>query len=943
MTEFLARILSPTGFICLATPSEGFHGYTHYRVDTKAKAKWVLDKLDHENKDVYFAIGTLKEREVEVDGKKKVRIAANISQVKSLILDLDVGESKPYKSQAEAIKHLMQFVKEVGLQTPMLVSSGYGVHVYWPMTYAIEARVWQKLAAQFKALTVAYGLHADPSRTADVASILRLPGSRNFKNKADPRRVVVLNKHPVPDNDPKLLIQTIVTASKQFSAVAKPVSVPGPKADTGLGSFSVAQEPADFKDIAKKCQQVGTAVKDQANTKEPVWQLVLQVVRHCHDSEKLSRAVSFKHPGYSADDTAVKMQALADKDIGPAKCDTFDSRNPGGCNGCEHRGKITSPISLGRVIKEATDKPTMVLDHGNGETTSVELPRPPYPYLRTACGGIAIRVKDEDGTEMDPDIIYKYDLHPTKRMYDEIERCEIFFFRSWLPREGWREYPIPAYLIYDERKLMEALSREGVMPNMDNKARLVGYMLGYIQSLQVEMPADQIYSQFGWRKNDTEIVIGNKCYNEHGARQIKVNEQFKNVAPKFESKGDLAVWKKVADIYNREGYEDYAFALMMGFGQLFFKFTGYEGSIFNLYGEGGAGKSTVLKMIHSIYGIPTEKSLLHQDTNNAKLAVIGCYNNLPVTYDEITNIDPMELSDLCYAVSNGRGKEALRQDRTLRANISTWQTTMYCTSNPPLIPKLINLKGTASGETYRMLERYVRALGTHSLTEAREVLAPLDSNYGLAGGVIAEWMVKNIAEAQALIRTTYHEFGERVSAASPERFWIAMCAQAIVGAKIGNMLGLHDYSVEGVTAHAVKIINDTRGGVKAEIKTPVDVLVEYLNSHINDTLVTTLTRSGAVDVTRRPTHSLMILHEQAEGRIYITKTHLKTWCVENNHDCSALLTYLATNNIMLNDNASKSLGDGQVYVTGRSACFLIDAKHKLMSGAAALLAVQDTA
>lgn len=938
MQDFLSQVVASTGLICLATLSQEHKGFAHYRSADRSKTEWVKNTLLDDHKDVYFAIGTLRERSIEVNGKTRVRVAENIAYVKSLILDLDVGIEKPYKTQSEALKHLIQFTKDTGLPTPLLVSSGYGVHVYWPFEHEIAAKQWQKLAAHFKSLTVAYGLHADPARTADVASVLRLPGTLNFKNPDDPKSVVVLNKHPVPDTPVKVLATIILAASKQFQA--KPPTPPTTKVQaTGLGSFEVAQEPADFSLISKKCKQINAAVKHQETVKEPVWYAVLQVVRHCHDAPQLAQAVSFKHPGYNRSEVEAKLQQLTDNNVGPTLCDTFDDRSPDGCNGCEHRGKIKTPLVLGRSLKEATNRPSLVIDHGNGETTTVELPKPPYPYLRTTSGAIAIRVKDEDGRELDPEVIYDFDIHPTKRMYDEVEQTEVIWFRSWLPQDGWLEYPVPAYLIYDERKLMELLGRRGVMPDMAQKSRLVGYMLGYIQSLQRQMPADQIYSQFGWRKNDTELIIGNRSYSAQGVRQIKVNDQFANVVTKFEARGSLEAWKRVADIYNREGYEEYAFAFMMGFGQLAFKFTGYEGSIFNLYGERGAGKSTVLRLIHSIYGVPTEKSLLHQDTTNAKMAVIGCYNNLPVTYDEITNIDPMEFSDLTYAVSNGRGKEALKQDRTLRTNIATWQTTMYCTSNVPLVPKLVNLKGTTSGETARMLERSVKATSIHTLTEAREVLAPLDSNYGLAGGVIAEWLVTHTDEARDLILATYKEFGDRVEAASPERFWIAMCAQAIVGAKIGNRLGLHNYNVDKIADHAVRIILETRGATVEDTKSPVDVLVEYLNAHINDTIVTTVTRSGEIDVTRKPMRSLMIRHEQESGKVYITKGHIKDWCVKNNHDLNALVGYLQRTGILLSENASKSLGDGRQFVTGRSPCYLIDATHKQMSGATVLAVV----
>jgi energy-coupling factor transporter ATP-binding protein EcfA2 len=894
----------------------------------------LADKLVAEGRDVYFACGTLREKFIEVNGKRRSRCAENIHEVKSLFLDLDVGEGKGYPSQKEAIAHLVSFIKDVGMPKPLVVSSGYGVHVYWPFTQAIAGEKWRVLAAHFKALTQAYGLHADPARTADVASILRLPGTYNYKNPADPREVKVLGSKPIQPTPPKTIGQIIVTASKNFNAKPAPIRQPAAQYDTGLGSFEVAQEPADFKDIAKRCQAIRTAVKDQANTSEPMWFAVLQVVRHCHNADQLSRVVSHKHPTYTPEATAAKMQQLEEKNVGPTLCDTFDSKCPGACNGCEHRGKIKTPLVLGRSLKEATDRPAMVIDHGNGEQTVVELPKPPYPYQRTTSGAIAIKMKDEAGNELEPEVIYDYDIYPIRRMYDEVERCEIFTFRSWLPQDGWREYQVPAFLIYDERKLMELLAREGVYPDMAQKSRLVGYMLGYIQTLQRQQPADQIYSQFGWRRSDMEVVIGNKCFSKNGIKQIKVNAQFEKMAvEKFESKGTLEAWKRVVNVYNHEGAEDFAFALMMGFGQLLFKFTGYEGALFNLYGDPGAGKSTVLKLIHSIYGVPTEKSLLHQDTTNAKLAVIGCYNNLPITYDEITNIEPQELSDLAYAISNGRGKEALRQDRTLRTNNATWQTTMFTTSNSELVPMISALKGKASGETYRIMERSIRATKKFTLTEARQLFEPLQENYGLAGAVLAEWLVNHLDEAKAMMADAYREISERVNAESPERFWLAMCAQAIVGARLGKRLGLHEYDDEKIIQHAVRIIQESRGVVIRDTKTPTDIVVEFMNTHVSSTLATeTFSNSGVVNTVIKPTRAVVIRRDITAGRAYIDKIAFRNWAIEKGHSVSQIVGYMEASGIIVDNQAYRSLGYGTEFDAGRSQCFVLDTHHQALSG-----------
>lgn len=935
MIEFLQRIVAPNGLICVATPSNNpdYPGFLHYKLDSPSKTVWLANKLSAENKDVYFAIGTLREKFVEVRGKRRSRCAENILAVKALILDLDVGSGKAYPTQADAVRHLKQFLTDTALPTPMLVSSGYGIHVYWPFTVPLAADQWQKLASKFKTLVQAYGLKADPSRTADVASILRLPGTFNFKDPANPQAVRVLSKHTPPDTPPRALAKLIIAACEKYGAAAPqlPRSIP-PAFDSGLGSFEFDHEPVEFKPIAKRCQVLRAAVQDQANTTEPVWFGTLQLVRHCNNADKLAHAVSFKHPTYSAELTTQRMERLANESVGPTLCETLNSRTSGGCAGCPHYGTIKSPIQLGHLVEEAADTPSIVVEQRDGTQTEMQLPKPPFPFIRTSAGSIAMMRKDENGNPLEPEVIYAYDMVPTKRMYDEVDQCELFFFKSWLPQDGWREYPVPAHLIYDERKLMEVIAKQGVLPDMEYKSVLVKYMLGYIQTLQKHAPADQIYSQFGWRRNDSEIVIGSTAYTATGTKQVKINDQFRNVVEKFDSAGTLDAWKRIANVYNQKGYEDYAFVLMMGFGQLAFKFFGYEGGIINLHGPGGSGKSTVLRLIHSIYGRPTEKSLLHQDTNNAKMAVIGCYNNLPVTYDEITNIDPWELSDLTYAVSNGRGKEALRQDRTLRANATTWQTTMYCTSNAPLIPKLTGIKGTNSGETLRVLERTVSGQTNYDLNAAREIFTPLDNNYGLAGGIIADWLVRNVDLAKQMAHAAYDEVASLVEAESPERFWVAMCAQAVVGAKIGRLLGLHSYEPSKILAHAKAIIYETRGVIISDAKTPTDILVEYLNSHVGDTIVTAVEPKGSVVVIRPPVRGMMIRHDLTAKQIYIVRGHLKAWCVENNHDLPTILKHIKQSGALLADRASKSLGEGTEYVTGKSSCYLISADHEMVSG-----------
>jgi hypothetical protein len=111
------------------------------------------------------------------------RTKRNAFGARAFWLDLDVGEDKPYATINDAIKALAEFCRTLKLPTPIIVFSGSGLHVYWPLRETLERQVWERYANGLKALCERHGLHADPSRTADISSVLRTPGTYNRKRQ----------------------------------------------------------------------------------------------------------------------------------------------------------------------------------------------------------------------------------------------------------------------------------------------------------------------------------------------------------------------------------------------------------------------------------------------------------------------------------------------------------------------------------------------------------------------------------------------------------------------------------------------------------------------------------------------------------------------------------------------------------------------------------------
>ena len=157
----------------------------------------------------------------------QTRKAQDVVCVRGVWLDIDVGLSKAEQGQGyatldEAKVAVKAFRIAAGLPRPThVVCSGSGLHVYWVVDAPIEPVQWLVYAKMFKALTKSLGLLADPTRTADIASLMRVPGTFNFKDQAKPRAVTLIY---ASDKlvDKAVLLNTIEAAHIAHCGVANP-------------------------------------------------------------------------------------------------------------------------------------------------------------------------------------------------------------------------------------------------------------------------------------------------------------------------------------------------------------------------------------------------------------------------------------------------------------------------------------------------------------------------------------------------------------------------------------------------------------------------------------------------------------------------------------------------------------------------------------------------
>ena len=226
----------------------------------------------------------------------------------SLWLDVDAGEAKPYPDQTAAVEAVRSFCQKTGLSDPILVDSGYGTHVYWPLDQMLPREEWEAAAQQLKSLCEINNLHADHSRTTDISSVLRPPGTYNRKNPAAPRLVHLIGPVVEP-YDTEAFLTKIGFAPSLLQPTSSRSIV-----DAAAAIYS--QQPTSAERVAEECAQIARLRDKKGDLPEQLWYAGLCLIAHCDDSERWAHEWSKGHSNYSEAETNKKLEH-ARRDSGP--------------------------------------------------------------------------------------------------------------------------------------------------------------------------------------------------------------------------------------------------------------------------------------------------------------------------------------------------------------------------------------------------------------------------------------------------------------------------------------------------------------------------------------------------------------------------------------------------------------------------------------------------
>jgi len=957
--EFLRTVWPDDGFYCIAIKLE-HGGYWHTVHDTIAQAVEFIDR--QKGRDVYFCIHSLKDRQVW-DARKRnsetgergawaVRTKANMREAKVFFFDLDVGQGPgKYASIGEAGDELWRFCQETLLPMPMVVKSGGGLHVYWLLEDSIQTHQWAVYAERLRALAEAHDFVVDPARTTDVASILRVAGTANYKT-GTPRPVkVAVEGEPIPTED---FIHMLTRACEEAGVKAddaKPATtVPDDRPDFARAQTSgnltekVAKDykPAKLVNYLKRCPQALHLWKGGGAFEYPIWRCGLSIFKYSEDGEQNCADWSMAAGDWFDE---VGFQNTFDGIEGTYHCTTIAALcGPERCEGCQFKGIVKSPYGAASGADSAPP-PRVEVPVDEETTVTIEVPNPPFPYVRMPEGGIIRQAKGTKDDMVD-EVIYDNDLFPLSYIVNEDQEQQQYRWRVVFRGGKYRDFTLGSEVLYDRHKFTSELPNKGVMCDFNKVIKLQAFMIAYVRQLQREAEAEAQHTHLGWTKDHQQFVLPDKILNADGS--VKPAHLTKNADRTCGHVGRMGTLEKQVELlkfYAGKEYLPNQFMILAGLASPILYMTGHHGSIVNASGAAGSSKSTTLYTAASLWGEP-DRYPLNGTNNGATINFRNNYvtvlSNLPVCVDEITHIPPKDAANMAMNITQANGRGRLDPSGAARAQPDSVKSTiMLTTANSSLhaLLSLDNAAGTAG--SMRVVEIMFPKARNENKAAADTYFAELTMNFGHIGPAFLHYVIQHQAEVKRRVMETMRHIDALCKIAPSERFWSATCAAIIVAGEIAYELGLMVFNMMLLKNWIVtNLLPYMRGVVATQYSTPLGVLTEFLEQINSQILVTSPTgdRDLGDNVIRDVMGALSARYDVKLDTMWVMKKAFKDYCVRigANHlqVLNDLNQRLPTGDmpVIPSTDVRKVLGYRTRHSKAQTPCFTINMSHPEITG-----------
>lgn len=824
--------------------------------DVEAMAAAALE-ADAQGLEVYHACATYRTGES--------RRGANVLGVSAFWLDVDCGPSKPYPDAAAGYRAVVEFVGRLGVPLPLVVASGRGLHCYWGPDRVLDAATWTAAAQQLQAATERLGLAVDPNRTADAASILRPPGTRNRKYDA----VLPVLCEDLPDFvDAEAFIRCLTPRT--------PISLN--QAATG-GIKAPAEAPSMTQGAAEGSRTDGLVKR--AGWCLGVWHMSVEAaIAACQ--------------GWNA------------YNVPPLDAEVVEQ----------------TVININRLEEEKSQRVSKLPDEPVRDA--------PWPFFFSAHKQLMTHV---DGETL---VVYKAPVYVTGyRRAEATNETRTIALRHWHPHEGWCDSVIE----WDDltaKTVCSRLTARGMNIYPAQARHVVQYVQRCIDVMQNSRITDLEYEQLGWK--GANFLLGPELISEGQSTLVGIGVEARQRAEMLKPKGTYAGWATEASKLFAKGLEGQAFMLLASFAAPLMRFRLEAGGtiVSAVSQRSGTGKTTGLTAAWSIWGDKYALDINRADTINSRFRSIALLANLPIVFDEMRNRDPEVVKDFILTFTDGRDKNRLNQDGTLRRLTSGWSTVLISASNVSLAETVAY--DNEGAQAARVLEYTAELPPDLDAADGVKMRQHFAANSGNAGRMFMHQLVRgDVLEWAAQAAEQYdREFARAIGSQTETRFYSALLACTKVAAKLLRKWGMLEFDHDRILDFGVAAAQGMRLQIAGTHQGPTDILANFVNQHWHTCLsVQQAVRLSDVAIVRQHPRSgyLYMRHEEKEGHLLIDRTYLKKWCVENKVVMHEFQRGLDKLGVLKLYDTRRALGAGTPYAAGgATVCWLIDSAHPACSG-----------
>lgn len=842
----------------------------------------------------------------------KGRTADNARWFRSLWFDIDVGESKDYKTVKEAAVALSTFINLTHLPSPTVVHSGYGLHVYWPLSEDLPADEWRSAAVRLKALADQHGLRIDTTCTQDAARILRPVGTHNYKNSQSREVRLIQTAGAVPFAEVQKYLAALPVPALIVPANGVHTKVNGSNGHHAAAAFGLAtidqSRPSDFsaKRILQGCQQFAWALANQAEVKEPVWRAMVGTLYRTDDPASI-HIFSKEHPGYTYDETEAKARAWVG---GGVTCDMLADLHQGGCVGCPKLGVIKSPSWFGLTRNQ--EMPPAVIDTTTG-----------MPGNWVLHGG-SLCMRSDDGLQL----LYNGSIHfgqPFKEA-DPLTKNYI----QYLPLAA--QTPLDRHELFlhmgthaSPQEMKKAFSTVGIMPEVRMEKEFYNGMRAWIQKITDESTSVKPVRQMGWQSHESTdtaagFVLGQTLYTPGKKQTVRVDIAAEKHSRHMKPEGSFDEWKQAINIYARPEYARYALMSWLMFGAPLGRLLGVGMPIAHFNSQGsGHGKTGAQDLLLSGAGNPRDPN--GRWTGNTTIISIYAYltamNGNIAVLDETSAIPPETLCKLMFEATLGSGRKAMQGASGQTRDLPPI-TGILCTSGNMSLQQLAQtMKGNSEAQVARVFEFNVQrpSMSSEQRYADAQIFKKVYDNYGHAMPLFIQYVVDHQAEVKAQLHAVELRLIQHLGMEQEERFWRALLTCCVTGALIARKLGLIDHDVNKLMPAAFEHFYYQRQAMAEEAKSDHG-LYQFVQDNqaavlVVDTDKPTITSQGLhlVTATRKPAAHVNVRMRYVTdvGLLYVDRKYLRAYCSEKNLDFRQLIASAQREGWLVGDQERRDL------------------------------------